>query len=166
MFSRTLTCWRSTGFWTLTLFAAAGCGDTPDGPAAGPPARIAVSAGNEQTGPAGELLPAPIAVLVTDQGGHGVPNVPVLFAVLTGGGEITPASSLTNGAGVALSSWRVGTAAPREREAGHRCDGASVFGRSTVSPLASRRSDSLFPLGSGGGRSVRLNGRRSHRCSL
>jgi YVTN family beta-propeller protein len=78
---------------------------------------VAVSAGNAQTGPAGGLLPAPIAAKVTDAHGRGVPNIPVLFSVVDGGGSVVGTPTPTNGAGIATATWEVGTIVGVEQRA-------------------------------------------------
>ena len=96
----------------LTLFTLSACdGGGTDPEPIGPPAAVVASAGNQQTGQAGALLPAPIAAKVLDAGGRGVPNIPVAFAVTLGAGEIETTSGRTNGAGIATATWRVGTTA-------------------------------------------------------
>lgn len=71
----------------------------------GPPADVAVSAGNAQTGAAGSTLLAPIAAKVTDAKGRGVPNALVLFQPFLGSGSVNPAQSRTNGSGIATTTW-------------------------------------------------------------
>jgi YVTN family beta-propeller protein len=100
---------------TVLSFSACGGGGTEPG-SIGPPAAVVVSAGNQQTGQAGALLPAPIAAKVTDGGGRGVPNIPVAFAVSVGGGSIETTSGRTNGAGIATATWRVGILAGRQEQ--------------------------------------------------
>lgn len=98
----------------LVVCTACGGGGTEPEPI-GPPATVAVSAGNQQNGAAGEFLPAPIAAKVSDANGRGVPNIPVGFTVVAGGGEILTTSARTNGAGIVTTTWRVGTLAGREQ---------------------------------------------------
>jgi YVTN family beta-propeller protein len=101
----------------LSAFVLSACGGGGTEPEpVGPPAAVVVSAGNQQTGQAGALLPAPIAAKVTDAGGRGVPNIPVAFAVSVGGGTIETTSGTTNGAGIATASWRMGTIAGRQEQ--------------------------------------------------
>ena len=76
---------------------------------AGAPTAIAISAGNNQTAPAGTAVPVRPAVKVTDAFGNGVPNVGVTFAVASGGGSLTGASRPTGSGGVAtVGSWTLG----------------------------------------------------------
>ncbi len=75
----------------------------------GPPANLALSSGDHQTGPAGSALAMPFAVLVTDHAGHPVPRVTVQWLAVTGGGSIL-ASSETGDDGVAKTTATLGTA--------------------------------------------------------
>jgi len=81
----------------------------PTSVGAGTAATLTVSAGNFQTAAAGTSTPVPPAVLVTDGSGNPVSNVPVGFAVASGGGSITVGTGVTNASGVAsLTSWTLG----------------------------------------------------------
>jgi YVTN family beta-propeller protein len=79
----------------------------PDKP--GPAADIAISAGNGQSGVAGDALVAPIATKVSDANGRGVPNAAVTFQTLDGAGTVTPTTTRTNGAGIATATWTLPT---------------------------------------------------------
>ncbi len=106
---------QSLGIACVLVLAACGGGGTEPEPI-GAPATVAVSAGNGQTGMAGRTLLAPIAAKVSDANGRGVPNIPVTFAVTAGEGSIEPATSRTNGAGIATVSWRLGTIVGRPQQ--------------------------------------------------
>ncbi len=54
---------------------------------AGPPAAIQIVGGSGQTGPVGDPLPLPFAVIVYDAGGNPLQGVPVTFTSVTGGGN-------------------------------------------------------------------------------
>lgn len=90
----------------------AGCGsggaDTSPGPI---PAAIRVQTGNQQTGIAGTPLAAALSVVVTDGKGKPVGNRRVDWDVSAGFGSASPASSMTNGQGVATTIWTVGSRA-------------------------------------------------------
>jgi adhesin/invasin len=81
------------------------CGEPPA------PLLIALEAGHGQTAIVGTaVLDAPSVKVTRD--GIGVADVGVEFAVTAGGGEITGATALTNGGGLAhAASWVLGTAA-------------------------------------------------------
>jgi len=73
--------------------------------------QIAIQAGGGQSGFPGATVPIAPAVLVRDQFGNPVPNLPVQFAVTSGGGSLTGASALTTTAGIAtVGSWTLGPA--------------------------------------------------------
>jgi adhesin/invasin len=68
---------------------------------AGAATSLAASAGNNQTGTAGGQATIRPAIIVRDANGNPVANVPVTFAVTSGGGTITGPTQTTNGLGVA-----------------------------------------------------------------
>ncbi|MGA7410119.1 MAG: choice-of-anchor X domain-containing protein [Bryobacteraceae bacterium] len=68
------------GVQGTAIFAAAGL--------AGTPTRIVVDAGGQQTGSAGQPLPNPLIVVVTDEAHNRIANVPVTFHVAKGGGNL------------------------------------------------------------------------------
>jgi hypothetical protein len=72
-------------------------------------ANIEPVGGTGQSGAVGAPLRDSLRVRVTDASGHPVPNVSVNWSVLTGGGAISPASSTTNGSGVAFAQFTLGT---------------------------------------------------------
>ncbi|MCZ8205863.1 Ig-like domain-containing protein [Gemmatimonas sp.] len=76
----------------------------------GAPASLSISAGNNQTGVAGSLLPVAPSVVVRDNRGNPVSGVTVTFTASTG--VLTGASAVSNAAGQAtLGSWRLGNTA-------------------------------------------------------
>jgi adhesin/invasin len=79
---------------------------------AGPPASIAINAGNGQTAAAGSAVSTDPSVVVKDVGGNPVSGVQVTFAVASGGGSVTGATPTTNGSGIAtVGSWTLGSTA-------------------------------------------------------
>jgi hypothetical protein len=74
-------------------------------------------------------------VRVTDASGHAVPAVSVRWSVVTGGGTISPASSTTNGSGVASAAFTLGPPAG-EQQAQALVDGLTgspvIFGATAV----------------------------------
>lgn len=79
---------------------------------AGPPASIAVLAGDNQTTLAGTVIPAPITVQVRDQFGNGVPNTAVIFSTGDGGGSVSSAPVNTDANGNATAPpWQIGRSA-------------------------------------------------------
>lgn len=72
---------------------------------------VAISAGNNQSAPAGTNVATAPAARVTDANGNGVPGVTVTFQVTGGGGSIAGAAPATNASGVAtITSWTLGNA--------------------------------------------------------
>lgn len=64
--------------------------------------------GDGQQGFAGEALPVPIAVLVSDANGHPASNITVTFRVASGGGSVSPAFERTAADGIARATWTLG----------------------------------------------------------
>ena len=85
---------------TPVTFAATG---TP-----GAAQSLALTSGNNQSGPAGLLLANPLSVRVTDAYGNNVPGADVGFSPLTGGGGVTTNSATTDAAGLASTGWTLG----------------------------------------------------------
>lgn len=78
----------------------------------GPPAKLSGWAGNNQSVAAGAAVPVLPSVLITDAGDNPIANVPVTFAITSGGGTVTGGSATTNAQGIAtVGSWTLGTAA-------------------------------------------------------
>lgn len=102
---------RHHGQILLALLLIA-CGTEPE--RIGPAVTVSVSGGNGQIGTPGQILVAPIAAKVSDGSGRGVPDIPVEFRILAGGGSLESTSERTNSAGVATVRWQVGTVAFRE----------------------------------------------------
>src|SRR5690349_17383688 len=107
---------RAAAALLCATLAAVAC-DSPSGPRT--PAAIAVVAGADQQGTAGQELPIPIAVKVTDSGGHAVAGQAVSFVVTSGGGSVFAGSATTNAQGIAQERWTLGnnTATPQTLEA-------------------------------------------------
>jgi adhesin/invasin len=78
----------------------------------GPPAKIVAVGGNNQSVLSGATVPVAPSVKVTDALDNPIANVPITFAVATGGGSVTGGSTTTNSSGIAtVGSWTLGTAA-------------------------------------------------------
>lgn len=74
--------------------------------------RLVVESGDNQTGAVGAPLPNPVVIQVQDGNGNGVtlPSpMAVGFAVVAGGGSVSPAQSPTDGQGRASATWVLGT---------------------------------------------------------
>jgi hypothetical protein len=75
---------------------------------AGAPAVLAAIAGDGQYGSAGQYLDVQPAVEVADQYGNVVADAAVTFEVASGGGSVSPATVMTDVAGVARVLWKLG----------------------------------------------------------
>jgi hypothetical protein len=74
-----------------------------------PPQNLAKSSGDFQAAVAGAQLANSLAVLVTDVGAHPVAGVTVNWAVSSGGGSVTTASSVTDAGGIATMTATLGS---------------------------------------------------------
>lgn len=134
----------------LVLFGALAtvqCGG--DGGGTGPtPNSMTKSAGDAQVAAAGTALPESLAVLVKDQSGAALPGVNVTFAVTSGGGTVSPASRVTDAAGIAKTRRTLGPGAgtqivtasagsvtPVQFSAVSQINGAVNIANSTTGPL-------------------------------
>src|ERR1019366_7611218 len=74
---------------------------------------LSVAGGDMQHAPAGSVLPAPLAVLVTDAAGVPVKDAHVLFRVLRGaatGSRLLDSIGVTSASGVATALLQLGSA--------------------------------------------------------
>lgn len=93
----------SAGFKNVTF---------PENSVAGPAASVAVSSGNNQSGLVGSQLPQSLTVLVTDQYGNTISQVPVAFDDGGAGGSFSNNNPfLTNYAGIATQVYTLPTKA-------------------------------------------------------
>ncbi len=77
-------------------------------PIVGSPASAVAVAGNNQAAPPGSRLADSLVVRVTDQSGNPVSGVTVVWSVAVGSGSVSPATSVTDAAGRAATSWTIG----------------------------------------------------------
>lgn len=87
----------------LVLAACEGDG----GPGNGPPAGVAEVTPAARSGPAYAALDS-LTVRVVDASGSPLYNATVSWSVVAGGGSVSPASSRTDAAGIARTSWTLG----------------------------------------------------------
>ena len=97
------------------VLSACGGGGGGDHKAPPAPTSITIVSGNNQTGIAGSTLPAALVVSVKDAAGRAVAGATVSWAVVAGGGSVTPTASTTDSAGLATTNWTLGTAAGANR---------------------------------------------------
>jgi hypothetical protein len=106
---------------SLLLLAAAGCGSDSDlQPLI--PTNIELFGGNGQNADVGRPLPNPLQVRVKDGAGNAAPGVTVSWSVVSGDGAVSPATSATNGEGIAAAQFTLGPA-EGEQSAQARVDG-------------------------------------------
>jgi hypothetical protein len=95
---------------------------------AGAVARIELLDGNGQAAPRGRPLPRELAVQIMDRFDNPVPQAPVSFTAVSGGGTFTPGTALSGTDGVAVSLWTLGS------ELGNQ--GAEVTAGDGLAPLS------------------------------
>ncbi len=101
----------------------------PAEPAPPPLRRISGSLGTGQRAPAGETLPEPLEVHVTDAKGRDVPDVAVLFRVHSGGGRLERRLVFTDTRGRAITRWTLGPEAGKQDVTARvQAAGDTVFG--------------------------------------
>lgn len=95
-----------------TLVATSGgvtsAASTTFGVSAGAPARIVITAGNQQTAAAGTTLPTAYGVRVSDAFGNHIPAAAVSWTVATGGGSVSASQGTTDTAGSATTVRTLG----------------------------------------------------------
>jgi acetyl esterase/lipase len=95
------------------VFGILGCQGGDVGPSAehGPPARVVVVAGDQQSGPVGQALGESVVAHVTDEAGRAVPDAVVAFNPVGDAGSFTPATGRTDVEGKARAIWTLSTRA-------------------------------------------------------
>lgn len=107
---------------------AAACSD-PDAPGPDPdpqPAAFQAVGGAGQVAPAGTSLPVPYVVQLLDDDNRPVPGAAVTWAVESGGGAVSPASSATDAEGRAHSLHALGPAPGEQAVVARLASGTSV----------------------------------------
>ncbi len=139
-----------------------GCGGDSTQPVV--PSRLEVAGGDNQSAPLGVALPDPLRVRVVGSDNAPFPNATVQWLATAGGGAVAPATSVTDGAGVASAALTLGTTIGANRvsasvagltpvmftaDALDPCDLAPPIGigssaNGTLSPLDCQLSDGSF----------------------
>lgn len=88
---------------------------------------LAIQAGNNQSVPAGGVAATALTVRLADNTGAPMPGVTVTWAVTSGGGTVSPATTVTDVNGIALATFTAGSSA------GTTVVTASAGGTSTAS---------------------------------
>jgi hypothetical protein len=96
------------GLVSLALAACGGGGGGHKAPSTA--ASISIVSGNNQTAVAGSALPTALGVLVKDSSGRAFAGASVSWAVVAGGGSVTPITSTTDSGGLATTNWMLGGA--------------------------------------------------------
>jgi hypothetical protein len=111
---RTRPPFRIPALGPLLLVGAVACGgdNNPAEPPilTAPATKIEPAGGDGQNAPPGSPLPDSLSVLVTDINNDPVPGITVAWSVLSGEAAISPASSVTNSAGMASAELTLGAA--------------------------------------------------------
>ena len=75
------------------------------------PANLTIASGNDQSGQTGTTLPVPLKVSVTSSGGAGIADVSVDWAVTSGDGTLSAATTFTDADGNTSVNWTLGSSA-------------------------------------------------------
>lgn len=82
---------------------------------AGSASRLTVLSGDHQTHAAGEPLPEPVVIAITDGWGNPVAGVPVVFTPESDAGSVDPEEITTGEDGLATTSWTLGPTPGEQR---------------------------------------------------
>jgi len=98
----------------------------------GPAAQIIIDAGNTQRGTVGTALGTLVSAKVTDLSGNPVPNAPVTWTVVSGGGQIVATRQTTDSTGRSFATWTLGTTGGSQTVSAALASGVSVGFRATA----------------------------------
>ena len=116
----------------------------------GGPTQMTISAGQNQVDTVGQTLPSALAVRVADQFNNPVSGVAINWAVIDGGGSVTPASSTTDASGIATTSWTLGTIrTPTDSIQLVQATGVADFDRAMADAKKSGAAGIIHPLDGG-----------------
>lgn len=93
----------------LLAFVLSACGDSTEPPPGPTPAAIMAFDGNNQQVQSASVLPQPLRVRVTDGEAQPVAGITVTWSVVTGGGSVSPTSSVTDATGLAATTFTLGS---------------------------------------------------------
>jgi len=135
------------GLVVSCVFVTLQCGGS-DGGTGPTPGSVSKTGGDAQVGAAGAALAESLAVTVLDQNNAPLAGVTVNFAVVSGGGSVSPGSRVTSatgvaktrrtlgaGAGTQLVTATAGSLAPVQFSAVSQINGAVNIANSTTGPL-------------------------------
>ena len=145
--------------------AVAGCGGDPSRPEVPRATTLTVAAGNDQSGPAGGLLPLPLSALASDKAGDPVPGATVRFRVTRGattGTTLADTIVVAGFDGVAKVELRLGTAVDSSFVEASLPDAPTVIARFRAVATPPPSLDGVIPVTFASGDTVRLRGRAFH----
>jgi hypothetical protein len=73
----------------------------------GPPAKMVINSGNQQSGQAGSILPKQLAVKIEDTYNNGIAGISATFVDLSHGGTLTPSAAVSNAKGIAAVNYQL-----------------------------------------------------------
>src|SRR5260370_41406664 len=89
----------------ISILALGGCRLTTDAPK---PRTLGIISGDDQSTTAGSALPEPLTVIVINQYGGPSENVTVTWAIVSGGGNLSAASTTTDANGGSSVTYTTG----------------------------------------------------------
>jgi uncharacterized protein (TIGR03437 family) len=107
-----------------------------------PPASISIVGSGQLGGTAGTEIP-PLQVLVTDSNQQPLPDVTVIFAIVSGGGSLSANTAVTNAAGIASTTLTLPAAGSVVSVSASILDLSATFTINVLSP-PSLQTDSVF----------------------
>ena len=98
------------------------------------PYQLVKFSGDHQTGAAGNYLPKPVEVKVTDNKGNKQPGVLVTFAVTSGGGSMSYYTATSDANGIVVGYWQLGTGIGTQTlsASARKADGTNIAGSPVV----------------------------------
>lgn len=133
-FGRQVRPWILLGTLVLTMGAAPGCGDLLQEPDTGIATLVDLVrvSGNGQSGEPGTTLPQPIRVRLVSQDGQSTERLWVEWAVIDGGGNVSPKQAFADEDGIAETTWTLGPGPGRQKIEARFADDAEAFEAQTV----------------------------------
>jgi adhesin/invasin len=98
----------------------------------GPATQINIDAGDTQRGTVGTALGTLVSAKVTDLSGNPVPNAPVSWTAVSGGGQIIATRQTTDSTGRSFATWTLGTTGGSQTVRAALASGISVGFRATA----------------------------------
>jgi hypothetical protein len=99
---------KTAGWCLAAALAVSACGGDTNVQQPVVPSAIEAVQGQGQSGLVGSALPTPLGVKVTDGSGNPAPGVTITWSVVSGGGTVSPAASVTDANGITSSQYTLG----------------------------------------------------------